>query len=144
MFSQNGFFSTYYLYSMIPLFKKEQSVYRLSLLVKFVYDFFFQLQLEKPPLFKGFGVNGVVGVSVQLSADGDFEHVRESASTVVAIAKVDVRLSMRNAKTNNVPTLLKSLIGLLGSNPMNHLLEELGMKKDFDFLTNPLVSSYLF
>lgn len=112
--------------------------------MKFVYDFFFQLQLEKPPLFKGFGVNGVVGVSVQLSADGDFEHVRESASTVVAIAKVDVRLSMRNAKTNNVPTLLKSLIGLLGSNPMNHLLEELGMKKDFDFLTNPLVSSYLF
>ena len=83
-------------------------------------------------------------MSVQLSADGDFEHVRESASTVVAIAKVDVRLSMRNAKTNNVPTLLKSLIGLLGSNPMNHLLEELGMKKDFDFLTNPLVSSYLF
>ena len=112
--------------------------------MKFVYDFFSQLQLEKPPLFKGFGVNGVVGVSVQLSADVDFEHVRESASTVVAIAKVDVRLSMRNAKTNNVPTSLKSLIGLLGSNPMNHLLEELGMKKDFDFLTNPLVSSYLF
>ena len=112
--------------------------------MKFVSDFFFQLQLEKPPLFKGFGVNGVVGVSVQLSADGDFEHVRESASTVVAIAKVDVRLSMRNVKTNNVPTLLKLLIGLLGSNPMNHQLEELGMKKDFDFLTNPLVSSYLF
>lgn len=102
------------------------------------------MQLEKPPLFKGFGVNGVVGVSVQLSADGDFEHVRESASTVVAIAKVDVRLSMRNVKTNNVPTLLKLLIGLLGSNPMNHQLEELGMKKDFDFLTNPLVRSYLF
>ena len=134
-----------YLHSIIPLFRKEQGVYQLSLsLVKFVYDFFSQLQLEKPPLFKGFGVNGVVGVSVQLSADVDFEHVRESASTVVAIAKVDVRLSMRNVKTNNVPTLLKSLIGLLGSNPMNHLLEELGMKKDFDFLTNPLVSSYLF
>jgi len=50
---------------------------------------------------------------------------------------------MRNAKTNNVPTLLKSLIGLLGSNPMNHLLEELGMKKDFDFLTNPLCLSII-
>ena len=107
-------------------------------------DFFSQLQLEKPPLFKGFGVNGVVGVSVQLSADVDFEHVRESASTVMAIAKVVVRLSMRNAKTNNVPTSLKSLIGLLGSNPMNHQLEELGTKRDFDFPTNPLVSDLFY
>ena len=99
------------------------------------------MQLGKqPPLFKGFGVNGVVGVSVQLSADVDFEHVRESASTVVAIAKVDVQLSIRNVKTNNVPTSLKSLIGLLGSNPIHHQLEEHGMKKDFDFLINPLVS----
>ena len=83
-------------------------------------------------------------MNVQPNVDEDFVHDHENVSAVMAIAKEVAPLNLRNVKTNNAPTLWKSLIGLLGSNPMNHLLEELGMKKDFDFLTNPLVSSYLF
>lgn len=76
-------------------------------------------------------------MNVQPNVDEDFVHDHENVSAVMAIAKEVAPLNLRNVKTNNAPTLWKSLIGLLGSSPMNLQWEVRGTSKDFDFRTSP-------
>ena len=53
-------------------------------------------------------------MTVQLNVEEVFEQGLENVLVVMEIAKEVVQLNLKNAKINNVQTLLKSLIGRLG------------------------------